>query len=446
MPLGQPFRVVVGEPRHARGVGPHQRAQRQINADRLNRLHQRGAAARGAKQDQLGRQQGQIDGGGGLGVIDAREHRGAMRRHGGDQTLDRLGLIAPALQGDESIDGHGVQLSPRLQGRLDPNPADYRPPEAWRSEGAAVVFGWRRPADCARFGSMTPGTATMLDRPSLPPESADYPTVRRAIEFLSTRWRDQPAVDEVAAEVGLSPSHFQHVFKRWAGLTPKAFLQAITIERARELLRDSASVLDAAYDVGLSGPSRLHDLFVSHEALTPGDYRRDDLVLRYGFHPSPFGEALVVAAPRGMAGLGFVDDGDRASALADMRRRWPRAQFVADDEGTASAAARAFDPSQWRPDTPLRIVMIGTDFEVRVWETLLSVPMGCATTYSDIAVRLGKPKAARAVGAAVGRNPISFVVPCHRVLGRSGALTGYHWGLARKQAIIGWEAGKVAAS
>ena len=285
----------------------------------------------------------------------------------------------------------------------------------------------------------------MLDMPSPPPESADYATVRRAIEFLSTRWRDQPTVEEVAAEVGLSPSHFQHVFKRWAGLTPKAFLQAITIERARELLRSSASVLDAAYDVGLSGPSRLHDLFVSHEALTPGDYRRDDLVLRYGFHASPFGEAVVVTAPRGMAGLGFVDDGDRASALSDMVRRWPRAQFVADDAATAPAAARAFDPAQWRPDTPLRIVMIGTDFEVRVWETLLSVPMGCATTYSDIALKLGRPKAARAVGAAVGRNPISFVVPCHRVLGRSGALTGYHWGLARKQAIIGWEAGRVGA-
>src|SRR5271157_2415508 len=171
----------------------------------------------------------------------------------------------------------------------------------------------------------------MLDTPSLPPDSADYPTVRRAIEFLSTRWRDQPSVDEVAAEVGLSASHFQHVFKRWAGLTPKAFLQAITVERARELLRDSASVLDAAYDVGLSGPGRLHDLFVSHEALTPGDYRRDDLRLAYGFHPSPFGEAIVVASPRGMAGLGFVDDGKREASRADMARRWPRARLVRDD-------------------------------------------------------------------------------------------------------------------
>ena len=271
---------------------------------------------------------------------------------------------------------------------------------------------------------------------------ADYEVVTHAIRFMSMRWRDQPSIEAIADQVGLSASHFQHLFKRWAGLTPKAFLQAITIEHARELLRDSSSVLDAAYDVGLSGPSRLHDLFVTHEALTPGDYRRDDLTLTYGFHPSPFGEAIVVATSRGMAGLGFVDGGDRACALDDMKRRWPRARFVADDAATAPFAQRAFDSALWRPDQPLRIVMIGTDFEVRVWETLLKVPMGRATTYSDVARHLGKPKAARAVGAAVGRNPISFVVPCHRVLGRSGALTGYHWGLARKQAIIGWEAGR----
>ena len=155
-----------------------------------------------------------------------------------------------------------------------------------------------------------------------------------------------------------------HVFKRWAGLTPKAFLQAVTIERARELLRDSASVLDAAYDVGLSGPSRLHDLFVAHEALTPGDYRRDDLTLAYGFHASPFGEAIVVAAPRGMAGLGFVDDENREAALADMARRWPRARLVEDARLTAPYAERAFDPALWRHDAPLRVVLIGTDFEL----------------------------------------------------------------------------------
>jgi AraC family transcriptional regulator of adaptative response/methylated-DNA-[protein]-cysteine methyltransferase len=285
----------------------------------------------------------------------------------------------------------------------------------------------------------------MLDIPSAPPAGADYVTVKRAIEFITKRYREQPSIEAIAEHVGLSASHFQHVFKRWAGLTPKAFLQAITIERARELLRDSASVLDAAYDVGLSGPSRLHDLFVAHEALTPGDYRRDDLALAYGFHASPFGEAIVVATPRGMAGLGFVDDGNREAARADMARRWPRARLIEDESLTAPYAARAFDPALWRADAPLRVVLIGTDFELRVWETLLSVPLGRATTYSDIACKIGKPTAARAVGAAVGKNPISFVVPCHRVLGRSGALTGYHWGLARKQAIIGWEAGRVGS-
>ena len=227
----------------------------------------------------------------------------------------------------------------------------------------------------------------MLDIPDAPPAGADYLTVKRAIEFISKRYRDQPSVEAIASHVGLSASHFQHVFKRWAGLTPKAFLQACTIERARELLRDSASVLDAAYDVGLSGPSRLHDLFVAHEALTPGDYRRDDLTLAYGFHASPFGEAIVVAAPRGMAGLGFVDEENREAALADMTRRWPRARLIEDERATAPYASRAFDPALWRADAPLRVVLIGTDFELRVWETLLSVPMGRATTYSDIACK-----------------------------------------------------------
>src|SRR5260370_27720888 len=188
----------------------------------------------------------------------------------------------------------------------------------------------------------------MLDIPSAPPAAADYVTVKRAMEFISKRYRDQPSIEAIAEHVGLSASHFQHVFKRWAGLTPKAFLQAITVERARELLRDSSSVLDAAYDVGLSGPSRLHDLFVTHDAMTPGDYRRAGLRLSYGFHPSPFGEAIVVAAPRGLVGLCFVDEGDRAAALADMQRRWPLVALVCDQEATAPLVARAFNPAQSR--------------------------------------------------------------------------------------------------
>jgi len=285
-----------------------------------------------------------------------------------------------------------------------------------------------------------PAPATSLD-PDGP--VADYDRVRKALAFMTGTWRDQPSTEAIAAHVGLSPSHLHHVFRRWAGITPKAFLQAITLDHARGLLRESASVLDTAYEVGLSGPGRLHDLFVTHEAMSPGEWKAhgEGLTLAYGFHPSPFGEAIVVATERGLAGLGFVDDGDRAAAAADMQRRWPKARLEADEARTAPLAQRAFDSAAWQPDTPLRVVLIGSDFEVRVWQTLLRIPLGRATTYSDIASHIGKPKAARAVGAAVGRNPVSFVVPCHRVLGRSGALTGYHWGLTRKQAILGWEAG-----
>ena len=297
--------------------------------------------------------------------------------------------------------------------------------------------------------------ARRMTAPPDPMTASDYPQVRRAIEFISARWRNQPSVAESAAHVGRSESHLAHLFRRWAGLSPKGFLQALTLDHARALLRDKASVLDAAHEVGLSGPGRLHDLFVTHEAMTPGEFKIGGagLVMTYGFHPSPFGEAIVVATRRGLAGLGWVDDtggdgakaaGGRDAALADMTRRWPGARFVRDDTATAPFAARAFDVDHWRADQPLRVVLIGTDFEVHVWRTLLRIPVGRATTYGAIAEKLGKPTAARAVGAAVGRNPISFVVPCHRVLGGSGKLTGYHWGLTRKQAIIGWEAGKSA--
>jgi len=289
------------------------------------------------------------------------------------------------------------------------------------------------------------------DRISLPAEAdpcADYEVVRAAIAYISEHWRAQPEVEAIAHAAGTTPDELHHLFRRWAGLTPMAFLQALTIDHARTLLRESASVLDAAYEVGLSGPGRLHDLFVAHEAMSPGEWKKggEGLVMHYGFHPSPFGIALVVTTERGLAGLAFADMGDEPAALADMQRRWPRATYVEDIAGTAEVARRIFEPALWRADQPLRVVMIGTDFEVRVWETLLAIPMGRASTYSDIARRLGNPKASRAVGAAVGKNPISFVVPCHRVLGKSGDITGYHWGLTRKRAILGWEAGRTATA
>jgi AraC family transcriptional regulator of adaptative response/methylated-DNA-[protein]-cysteine methyltransferase len=296
--------------------------------------------------------------------------------------------------------------------------------------------------DILRDITIEPAAIDLPDGPQ-----ADYERVRRIIAFISERWREQPSLEAIADHVGLSTTHVHHLFRRWAGLSPKAFLQAITLDNAKALLASSASVLDATYEVGLSGPARLHDLFVTHEAMTPGDYKTGGagLTMRFGFHPSPFGEAILVATERGLAGLGFVDDGDHQAALADMKRRWPKAEYVEDSAATAPLARRIFNPSQWQEDQPLRVVLIGTDFEVRVWQTLLRIPLGRATTYSDIAGHIGKPSACRAVGAAVGKNPVSFVVPCHRVLGRSGALTGYHWGLTRKQAILGWEAGTLGA-
>jgi AraC family transcriptional regulator of adaptative response/methylated-DNA-[protein]-cysteine methyltransferase len=273
--------------------------------------------------------------------------------------------------------------------------------------------------------------------------TTDYDVVRRTIEFISGSWRNQPSLDEIAANAGLPPLTLQRLFARWAGLTPKAFLQAVTLDHARGLLSQSASILEASYELGLSGPGRLHDLFVTHEAMTPGAFkaRGEGIELRYGFQPSPFGNALLLVSDRGLAGVAFADPGEEAACLADMQRRWPRATYVADDLATAESAHRVFDPNAWRSDRPLRVVLIGTDFEVRVWEALLTVPCGQATTYSDVARRIGRPTAARAVGAAVGRNPVSFVVPCHRVLGKGGGLTGYHWGLTRKRAILGWESG-----
>jgi AraC family transcriptional regulator, regulatory protein of adaptative response / methylated-DNA-[protein]-cysteine methyltransferase len=293
--------------------------------------------------------------------------------------------------------------------------------------------------------------AMTLNRPT--PTSAqgvrDYDQIRRAISFLARTWTDQPGLEELAAHLGLELTQCQKLFKRWCGLSPKEFVQALTVDHARGLLSDSASVLDAAYEVGLSGGGRLHDLFVSHEAMTPGEYKRrgDGLEMVYGFHASPFGEALLIATRRGLAGLAFVDEDKgqtRQDTLAEMTRRWPKARFVAAPDRTASFARLVFNPADWSRERPVRLVLIGSDFEVRVWETLLKIPIGRAVSYGDIACHLGRPTAARAVGAAVGRNPISFVVPCHRVLGRDGSLTGYHWGLTRKRALIGWEAGRVA--
>lgn len=272
----------------------------------------------------------------------------------------------------------------------------------------------------------------------------DYVLVRQALEYITNRYQKQPSLHDIAAELQRSPTELQKTFTRWSGLSPKSFLQAVTLDHAKRLLaQEGLPLLDASYEVGLSGPGRLHDLFVTHESVSPGVWkaRGEGLTVNYGFHPCPFGITLVMATDRGLAGMAFCDPGGEQDALDDMCSRWPRADYVHDPAATLPFAEKAFDPARWSSSEPLRVVLIGTDFQIRVWEALLDIPLGAAMSYASIARKIGKPSAPRAVGAAVGRNPISFVVPCHRALGSSGALTGYHWGVTRKRAMLGWEAG-----
>ena len=269
-------------------------------------------------------------------------------------------------------------------------------------------------------------------------QSRDYDRMAKALDWLAERWRERPSLDEAAAAVGLSPFHFQRVFTRWAGVSPKTFVASIAHAEAQKALETGASVLDAAYDIGLSGPSRLHDLFIAQESVTPGEARRrgEGLIMTWGFAPTPFGKGLFVMTGRGLCGLAFVDPGQDEEAYDDMRHRWPAADWVRDD-----AAARAMAPRAFLGDgEPTPLVLIGPPFHIQVWKALLRIPSGATATYSDVAAWAGKPGAFRAAGAAVGANPISCLIPCHRAIARDGRLTGYHWGLARKAAMLGAEA------
>ncbi len=271
---------------------------------------------------------------------------------------------------------------------------------------------------------------------------ADYRRVERAIRYIEANREAQPDLGTIAAHVGLSPHHFQRLFRRWAGITPKQLLGCLTLEHAKALLRDHESVLEAALESGLSGPGRLHALFARVEALTPGEYRARgaDLLIRHGVHPSPFGPAQVLATDRGICGLRFLDDAGTVDSLADARRRWPLSRVVDAPGETAVLAAAAFGgPTRQRA---LELVLRGTPFQVQVWRALLSLPPGRACTYGDLARAVGRPRAARAVGQAVGANPVAVLIPCHRVLRGSGALGGYRWGTERKCALLAWEMGR----
>jgi AraC family transcriptional regulator of adaptative response/methylated-DNA-[protein]-cysteine methyltransferase len=311
-------------------------------------------------------------------------------------------------------------------------------------------------------------THDVEEKKPMPPMTEDYQRIEKAILFLEKNFHRQPDLHEVAQDAGLSAYHFQRLFRRWAGISPKRFVRFLTLAHAKQLLEKSRTLLDATYDAGLSSPGRLHDLFVNIEAMTPGEFkaRGAGLKISYGFHPSPFGECWLAATGRGVCGLGFVGKGGRARALRELRNRWKEARWEENPRLTRPYIYRIFSraggdggpPSRMRDrrrstalatkrsgpqgGRPLRLLLKGTNFQIKVWEALLKVPRGALTCYEDLAAAIGRRRACRAVGAAVGRNPVAFIIPCHRVIRKVGMIGDYHWGAARKKAMLAWEAAR----
>jgi len=272
----------------------------------------------------------------------------------------------------------------------------------------------------------------------------DYERIARAIDYLRRHAEDQPDLAAAARHVKLSEHHFQRVFTRWAGVSPKRFLQYLTVEHAKSRLATAHGVLDVAGTVGLSGPGRLHDLFVTLEAMTPGEFKAGGagLAIQYGVHETPFGRSLIAMTARGICDLQFIDDEN--SGIERLRREWPGAELRPNPAATAPVAERLFGPLVSRPGGALALLVKGSNFQVKVWRALLDLPFGSLATYGSIATRIGVPSAARAVGAAVGANPVAWLIPCHRVIRESGALGGYRWGVGRKAAMLGWEAARIS--
>ncbi|SNR38469.1 methylated-DNA--[protein]-cysteine S-methyltransferase [Puniceibacterium sediminis] len=268
-----------------------------------------------------------------------------------------------------------------------------------------------------------------------------YNVMRRAIKAIDEGGPGQ-TLEQMAARMDMSPAHFQRLFSRWAGVSPKRFQQYLTLGHAKALLAERFTMIETADSVGLSGTGRLHDLFIRWEAMSPGEYARQGagLTIRYGWFETPFGEALAMGTDKGLCGLGFLSETGREAAMADLTARWPTADYVEDAEAIRPWVDAAFAQ---KGDTALHLM--GAPFQIKVWEALLTIPSGQVTTYSEIAQAVGHPRAMRAVGTAVGRNPVSFLIPCHRALRKSGGLGGYHWGLPVKRAMLAWEAARAEA-
>ncbi len=269
-----------------------------------------------------------------------------------------------------------------------------------------------------------------------------YDLIAEAIRHLEDNTGDQPSLEAIAARIGVSPTHFQKMFSQWVGVSPKRYLQYLTLDHAKGLLRDRFTVLDATMETGLSSPGRLHDLFVRWEAMTPGEYAQagEGLNIAYGYFQSPFGEVVATGTDRGLCGMGFVGDIGRELALEDLTSRWPKAAYREAPDTISEWVQAAFGQGG-----EAKLHLIGAPFQIKVWEALLQIPSGHVTTYSEIARVIDRPKAVRAVGTAVGRNPISWLIPCHRALRKSGGLGGYHWGLPVKRAMLAYESARLEA-
>jgi AraC family transcriptional regulator of adaptative response/methylated-DNA-[protein]-cysteine methyltransferase len=277
----------------------------------------------------------------------------------------------------------------------------------------------------------------------------DYQRVAQVIRYLENNFQEQPSLDELAAEVHLSKYHFQRLFKQWAGVTPIQFLHFLTVTYAKERLDHAQSVLNAAMDAGLSGAGRLHDLFVTIEALTPGEYKRRGagVEIAYGFHTSPFGRCLLAQTTRGICAIRFLaNDKEKSQVLAGLQQEWALATFVADTDQTAETAERLFGHNRWDEDQPFRLHLRGSNFQVQVWQALLAIPQGGMVSYSDLANYMGRPSAVRAAASAVAKNPVAYLIPCHRVISKTGQIHNYRWGSVRKRAILGWEAGHLQSA
>ena len=275
-------------------------------------------------------------------------------------------------------------------------------------------------------------------------ESTDFQRIEQAIRFIETNVTVQPSLDQIAEAVQLSRYHFDRLFKRWAGITPIQFLHFLTLEYTKQKLMESGSILETSLDAGLSGPGRLHDLFVTFEAMTPGDYKKrgHGLVISYGICNSPFGECLLAATKRGICYMGFITKENRADILDQLYDNWPKAVFTEDPAYACGIVHRIFSNHGKRTDSPFHLHLTGTNFQINVWKALLAIPEGALVTYRDIAAYIGHPSAVRAAAHAIAVNPVAYLIPCHRVITKSGNIHNYRWGAARKKALIGWEAAK----